>query len=140
MDEDKKKVVMIVIILFCIGLAAGITYWANTGGSGVEKATIPMACFNEECGYTTELTAKEFEELLEEKPTDSSSIMSIAPSTFECPECGEMSLYPANKCEKCGEIFLTDPASRDYPDRCPNCGHSKMEQRAQASRESRRRD
>ncbi len=141
MDEDKKKVVMIVIIVLCIGLAAGITYWANRGGSSRKKISgIPMACANSKCGYTTELTIKEFKKLMDGKrrDTSTSNITSIAPSAFECPECGKMSLFTANKCEKCGEIFLTDFNSRDYTDRCPKCGYSKIEEELEARKEARR--
>lgn len=141
MDEDKKKVVMIVIIVLCIGLAAGITYWTNRGsGPGKKISSIPMACANSKCGYTTELTIKEFNELMSKGRGDgvTPDPMFMGPAALECPECGEMSFFTANKCEKCGEIFLSNPDSRDYPDRCPKCGYSAMEERTQARKEARK--
>jgi predicted RNA-binding Zn-ribbon protein involved in translation (DUF1610 family) len=50
-------------------------------------------------------------------------------NVFECPKCGKVAVREALKCPKCGNVFIPDwDRQNDYPDRCPKCGFSEIEQ------------
>jgi hypothetical protein len=44
-----------------------------------------------------------------------------------CTKCGKNSVFKAEKCPTCSEIFFTGSIPNDFPDRCPKCKHSKTE-------------
>lgn len=136
MDEDKKKVVMIVLAISCLVIAGGIVYYTNfrgPGGKYDKNRLMPMMCMNPKCGHKMEITMKEFrEKYVGNNPQMMMPMM--GPMAYECPECGKKTLMMANKCPQCDEIFPTmmNPQSKDYPDRCPKCGHSKYEEAMKA--------
>ena len=47
-----------------------------------------------------------------------------------CKKCGKNSVYRAEKCgnPNCGIVFFRDIVPNDFPDRCPECLHSQMEE------------
>ena len=132
MDEEKKKYVMIGTIVVCIALAAGITYF-NMGGSGGSSrgpSSITMLC--DSCGATYELTSEEFREQTRNSPMGRNPMMMPGPMILPCKECNEIAAYRAMTCTQCSEVFVEGDAEDDkYRDRCPGCGYSSMEQRAQ---------
>ena len=131
MDEEKKKYVMIGIIVACIALAAGITYF-NMGGSGGSRGPSSIAMLCDSCGATYELTSEEFREQTRNSPMGRNPMMMAGPMILPCKECGEVAAYRAEKCTQCGEVFVRgDAGDEKYPDRCPGCGYSSYEARAQ---------
>ena len=56
----------------------------------------------------------------------------------KCEKCGAEAAYQAEKCAHCSHIFIR-PRTRvsDYPDRCPECGHSNLEDERNRRLESR---
>jgi len=47
-----------------------------------------------------------------------------------CEKCGKQSIYRAEKCTNtdCGIIFFSGAVPNDFPDRCPECDHSEIEE------------
>ena len=131
MDEDKKKYVMIGIIVACIALAAGITYF-NMGGSGGSGRAPAVTMLCDSCEATYELTSDEFKQAVRDSGAGQNPMMMRGPMVLPCKECGEIAAYRATKCTECGEAFVTGDAGDDkYPDKCPSCGYSAIEQRMQ---------
>lgn len=132
MDDDKKKKIMIGIIVGCLVLAVGITIFTQTGGGGGgfdANAKIYMLCANPDCKASYEMTIKEFQEEMQAMGPEGMMMPGMGPMVLTCKECGKKSAYQAEKCEKCGEIFVPNYMNaEDYPDRCPKCQYSKMEE------------
>jgi len=51
-----------------------------------------------------------------------------------CRYCGEQSVYEAVKCANCGLVFEKRYGDADFPDRCPKCGYSTMEEERKKAR------
>ncbi|MBW8002351.1 MAG: hypothetical protein FVQ80_10070 [Planctomycetes bacterium] len=131
MDEDKAKLVKIIISVACVVIAVVLFFVFNgsSGGSGkVDINTKYILCDAEECGASQKFTKEEYYDFLRESGVDPRTAQYAA---LPCPECGEETAYKANKCPKCQTIFLYDPEAEDYKDRCPNpdCGYSWEEER-----------
>jgi predicted nucleic acid-binding Zn-ribbon protein len=53
----------------------------------------------------------------------------MGPMAVNCPKCNKKRAYMAEKCEKCGVVFVPNYQSGDEsPDTCPGCGYSKYEE------------
>lgn len=100
-------------------LKRGVLYWVK--------------CTNSECGHEWQMDRKDYFIYLR----DHQDPMVLAAPAIECPKCGEASGYRAEKCEKCGTMFLRGSVPHDFADRCPECGHSRTEV---LRREARNRD
>ena len=132
-DEKKKQIQMTIIIA---GFALAITISAISfdwfgGGGGGKAGPQWLICINEDCGAQYELSSKEFrKQLTENNPMGMMPGGPMAgPPSLICKECGEQSAYIAEKCDKCGEVYLPDNTAETYADivRCPECGFSKYE-------------
>lgn len=129
MEEGKKKMIMIVIIVACFAAAGIITYVTRSGSiGGIETirrgaAMVWLKCRNPDCEHEWQMDRRDYLEYLREQqpPTP------ITAPAIICPKCSEESGYRAEKCENCGLIFERGSVPRDFPDRCPKCGHSKTE-------------
>ena len=133
MDEDKKKYVMIGVIVVCIALAAGITYFNMGGSGGGSGSSRPVTMLCDSCEATYELSSEEYKEAIRELGAGQNPMMMMrGPMVLTCKECGEIAAYKATKCPECGEAFVMgDAGDEKYPDRCPSCNYSAMEQRVQ---------
>jgi rubredoxin len=134
MVEDKKKVVMIVIVVVCLGLAAVIAKINLGGGSnapGIPTGPLAMLCVNPDCGHMYEMTKEEQREQMSAKGRDAMR-RRRGPRSFICPQCSAESVYQAKKCTKCETVFIPDLGSGDFSDRCPECGYSAIEERRES--------
>jgi ribosomal protein L40E len=128
MEEGKKKIIMAVVIVACLVAAGVITYTTRPEhgeGLGTIKpgtATIWIKCRNPDCENTWQMDKRAYFEYLQEHRVS----MEVPP--IVCPKCGQESGYRAEKCEKCGFIFERGAVAGDFPDRCPKCGYSAMEE------------
>jgi len=135
--EDKKKPIMIVIIVVCIGLAVGITVMTRSGGEEDALNVIDptemiwVKCRNTDCGAVYEISKKEHAIFEREKRDPETG----AVPGMTCKDCGQETVYRIEKCEKCGATFERGSVPDDFSDRCPECGYSKEEARRKASRE-----
>ncbi len=127
MEEGKKKMIMIGVIVVCIVAAIIITIVTRSSDQGTidsikrGEAMFWIKCRNPQCENTWQMDKKDYFEYVEKN-----RIGMTVPGVV-CPKCGEESGYRAEKCEKCGFIFERGSVPNDKPDRCPKCGFSAME-------------
>ena len=143
MADNKKKLVMIVVIVACVALAAAITFKKNvdykkgSGRAGVESIkrteTIWVMCTNPNCQAKYETGKRAYFEYLQANPPTMEEFAAImkdpdkpsAPAA--CDQCGEKTLFRAEKCDDCGVVFRRGSVAHDFADRCTECGYSKTE-------------
>ncbi len=129
MEEGKKKVIMIIIIMACLATAGIITYTTRSRSArGIESikrgtAMVWLKCRNPDCEHEWQMDSRDYYEYLREHQDH----RSMTVPAIACPKCGEESGYRAEKCEKCGFVFERGSIPHDFADRCPKCGHSKTE-------------
>jgi hypothetical protein len=125
-----KNTIYLVVIVLCIVLAAVVFFWTRAGGSGgIEnikrgEKSMWVKCKNPECNAEYQMDMRDYYEQTQEKIKANPLSSQTPPLT--CKECGEESVFRAEKCEKCGTVFFYG-VSKDYPDRCTKCGYSKTE-------------
>ena len=136
MEDDKKKQLMIGIVIACIVLAVGITLYNSTGGSG-KAANRKIFILCSECGESSELSGEELREKMQQAageggigPMGMMDPMGAAP-VLTCPGCGKDAAQMATKCKSCETVFIPDFQAAftggGYPDKCPKCGYSEEE-------------
>jgi len=130
---------MIAVIVVCLALAGAITYITNAPNSGdledMKRGTmIWLKCNNPGCGAEYQIDKKDYFTYLKEHPLNSTDFIAsltdpnaMPSAPLVCKECGEKTAYRAEKCEKCGLIFIRGTVLNDFADRCPQCGYSKTE-------------
>ena len=128
MEESRKKLIMVSVITMCIGLAAAITYKTRHGRGGTiddipEGEITWVRCANKDCGAEYQMGKKEYFKEIQEHLDP---MVTTSPPLI-CRKCGEPSVYRAEKCEKCGQVFFRGSVPNDFADRCPECGYSKTE-------------
>ena len=131
MDEDKKRIVMIISAVALVGIATGIILKTRSGGSAKISSdeTRVLKCMNKKCGHTEDITVKKLMKLSEDESASRSNAMGT--ERYLCPQCNKMSMAIAQKCPKCNTAFFAQPFNpKDYSDRCPNCKYSAAEERA----------
>jgi len=137
MDDDKRKPVMIGIIIACVALAVGVTIYTTTGGGGGggggAKGKLTILCT--ECGESSELSRDEFREKMQAS-ADQGMMGLMGPMggspVLTCSACGEDAAQLAVKCKECDTVFTQDyeaAAEGDYSDRCPECDYSETEEK-----------
>jgi len=117
MDAEKKKPIMIGIIVVCLVVAGGITYFRLSGDTNeIPKGEMMwVKCANPNCEAEYEM----------EKRAYYDSAATTSTGIPKCEKCGENSLFAAIKCEKCGKVFIPGTVVGEVRDRCPYCGYSK---------------
>jgi len=131
MEESKKKPVMIIVIVVCLG-AAGAIFWGTGGGSGdtidsiSNEEMIWVKCNNPACKAEYQTSKKAYFKYVEEHANP----MAPTAPPMVCEKCGEQSVFRAEKCMNpdCGIVFLRGTVPNDFPDRCPECGRSETEE------------
>ena len=133
MEDSVKKPIMIVVIVVCLGVA-GIVLFKGGPDGGVNS--IPdsemkwVKCNNKACNAEYETSAKKYYQELQENINPNP--MASGPTAVTCKECSKRSAYAAVKCPNpdCGKVFIEGSSGQnDYPDRCPECGKSEVEDR-----------
>jgi predicted Zn-ribbon and HTH transcriptional regulator len=126
-----KNVIYAVVIAACILVAVLVFVKTRSGGSaGIDSIsdaqTVWMKCRS--CNSAYEMNYKEYNKQIQEKITASPTAMMFTPP-LTCEKCGKNSALKAVKCAnpKCGEVFIESSIPNDYPDRCPKCKHSAVE-------------
>ena len=130
MDESKKKLVMILVIVVCLGVAGAIIFGGRGGGGGLDDISDEemtwVICLNKSCNATYEMSLKEYFKFV----TANTNPMAPSAPALTCKECGEPSVYKAEKCQNpaCGAVFRSGSVPNDHADRCPKCGQSATEE------------
>ena len=113
-QADKKKVVLIVVIVVCLGLTVYLLASRpfDPGGSEfrevVEKGSrVPVVCIHPECEYAGKMRAKSHDDQWPKL----------------CPECHMATLYRSCRCPNCqGSTAMKHDAKGTVV--CSNCGKS----------------
>lgn len=127
MEEGKKKIIMIGIIVACIVAAIVITVATQSGGGdggigSIKSGTmIWIKCRSPKCENAWQMDKKNYFEYIE-KNREGMTVPGIP-----CPKCNEVDGYRAEKCPKCDTVFER-AAGGDVADKCPKCGYSKLEE------------
>lgn len=128
MEGSTKKSILIGLIVVCLAAAGVITYKSRSKKYGIESIKrgemIWLKCSNPDCGHEYQMDKRDYYQYLE-KHVD--PILMKTPA-LPCPKCGQESVYRAVKCSKCGTVFFYGAVKGDFPDRCPNCSYSQMEE------------
>ena len=133
---EKKKPIMIGIIVLCFVLAVAITIMTRSSGEeGILEAIDPglmiwVKCRNPDCGAVYEISLKEHAIFTSQNRDPETGIV----PGMVCKECGDETVYRIEKCPKCGAAFERGSVPEDFSDRCPECGYSAEEARRKASR------
>ncbi|MFB0552102.1 MAG: hypothetical protein ACETWQ_02205 [Phycisphaerae bacterium] len=131
MEESKKKPIMIIVIVLCLG-AAGAIFWGTGGRSGdtidsiSDEEMIWAKCNNPACKAEYQTSKKGYFKYVEEHANP----MAPTAPPMVCEKCGEKSVFRAEKCMNpdCGIVFLRGTVPNDFPDRCPECKRSETEE------------
>lgn len=128
MDEEKRKPIMIGVIVVCLIGACVVLFNTLSGGEGginsiPEGEATWVKCNNPACNAEYQMSKREyFKELQKANPT------AMSQPALVCKECGKKSLYRAVKCENCGKVFFWHASgANDFADRCPHCKYSAEE-------------
>jgi len=140
-----KNTIYAIVIVVCFVGAGAIAYkYIFTSGSGGGIDDIPEGnmiwakCNNPNCKAEYQMGLKAYFKYIEEH------VDPMAPTAppLICKECGEPSVYRAEKCENpdCGIVFIQGSSGPgDFADRCPKCKQSATEEsrkRRKAAREA----
>jgi len=140
MEPEKKKAILIGIIVICLIGAAVIAYKTAKSGSsagihGISEAEmIWVKCVNPQCEAEYEMSKRAFYQYMDENPNPNPE---GPPPLLPCEKCGRKSVLRAMKCDKCGKVFIKGAIKGDFADRCPECKYSKIEDLRKKARESR---
>lgn len=133
---EKKKPIMIAIIVVCFVLAIAITIMTRSSGEeGILEDIDPGLmiwgkCRNPDCGAVYEISLKEHAIFGRQNRDPETGVV----PGMVCKECGDETVYRIEKCEKCGIAFERGSVPEDFSDRCPECGYSAQETKRKESR------
>lgn len=122
MEGSRKKPVMLGVIFVCLSTAGVVTYMTMPEGPGQPRSYL-LKCKNPDCGAEYKIGSGEYTGFAREHidtKTDN-------PTGMACKKCGKETAYRIVKCDKCGEVFFYHYDGKDFADRCPKCGCSKVE-------------
>jgi len=131
MEDNTKKIVMIVVTVACLLLAGTVLLRScSTGGAGIDteqlgKQKLWILCAN--CHHTFQWTKNELNEWMSEHDDMFPSVTSGNPG-IKCPECGKQACFFGYKCPECGTFYFPGQIKGEYRDTCPKCRYSKMKE------------
>ncbi len=129
MEESKKKLVMILVIVVCLGVAGAVYFGGSGGDGGIDDISDDemtwVICRNKSCNAEYEMGRKEYFKFVSANANPMGP-----PPALTCETCGEPSIYEAEKCqnEACGAVFRKGSVPNDHADRCPKCKQSATEE------------
>src|SRR4030042_1085959 len=126
-----KNLIYGVVIAGCIIVAVVVFLVTRSGGGSSmgsvdDSSMIWVKC--RACNQSYEMNEKQYYQELSEAAKAGTAAMMFTPP-LKCQKCGKMMLSKATKCANasCGEVFFEGSVPNDYPDRCPKCKHSYIE-------------
>lgn len=135
MEDSKKKLVMILIVIVCLGVAAAVFMGTGrSGGGGIDDISDEemtwVKCMNKSCNAEYQMGLKEYYKAVQAN----TSPMAQTAQPLTCKECGKQMVYKAIKCQNpaCGIVFREGSVPNDFPDRCPKCKQSATEEKRNA--------
>jgi len=141
MEESLKRRILLGVTAGCLVLTVLITSMSRSRRGGIPgrfaKELIWVKCRDPNCAAQYQITKKKYYVHIEKN----TELWAMKPPGLICKKCGKKSVYEAVKCEKCRLVFEVYTVARDFRDRCPNCGNSKIEkdrERAKARKDKER--
>jgi acetyl-CoA carboxylase beta subunit len=126
-----KNTIYAIVIVVCILAAVVVFVKTRSGGSGSgidsisDTEQVWVKC--KACNAAYEMSKKQrLKELAEKQQAGGAAAMMVTPP-LTCQKCGKNTVFLADKCPNCGEIFFVGEVKNDFEDRCPKCKHSKTE-------------
>jgi len=119
MEDSKKKLVMILVVVACLGIAGAVTVMRSGGTSGqtqtesVRGQMLLLKCRN--CGHTFEVDKAQYYDYLK-----ANAGPGVSPG-YPCPQCKKKAAYQAIKCKNCGYIFERGVVEGEDRTTCPKC-------------------
>jgi len=132
--EDKKKPIMIAVVVVCAVVAVGMIYKTIRSASpmrgidSMKSAMMWVKCKEKDCNAEYQMDQKDYFRFTAENQKENGGV--TPPLT--CEKCGKSSVYRALKCAKCQKVFFYGFNPRTLPDKC-ECGFSPTEDRARAA-------
>jgi len=126
-----KNTIYAIVIVACLLVAVVVFVKTRSGGSsgGIDSISDTEQYWVKcrACNATYEMSQKEYyRELSERTQAGGAMAMNITPP-LTCRKCSKNTLFRAEKCPNCNEIFFTGEVKNDFSDRCPKCKHSKTD-------------
>ena len=127
MEDRGKKIIMFAVITLCIILTI-IIYKSTSsrpesGPQSIKRGEfIWVKCKNPDCEYEYQMDKKDYYLLMEKNPPTPEDFKRMLTDPRAAPS------IPIS-CEKCNLIFFSGTVPNDFTDRCPSCGHSKIEEK-----------
>ena len=127
MDFNQRKLILIGLSVACLGFAVAVFYFNHSSGDDVLNSLAGQGmwvlCSNSKCAASYEVDTKAYFEFVKEN----SNPAALGAPPMVCDKCAEKSVYAAEKCSKCGNVFFPNSVAGDFADRCPKCKYSKTE-------------
>lgn len=120
-----KNTIYIIVIVICFIVAGvlGYTYIFSSGGSDIPAgAMVWVKCNNPACNTSYEMSKRKYYDEAQERA--SANPLAMSTPALTCEKCGKNSIYLADKCPYCGEIFIRGIVPNALEDTCPKCGKS----------------
>jgi len=114
----------------CLLVAGVILYFTTfndmVGSGGSEKMV--MLCTNPKCEKAFKIPYEEYAKIWQLQGGNPMTMMS--PKPIKCKFCNQITALTATECPKCKNVFIEPMEQRsiEYPDRCPECKFSQMEE------------
>lgn len=127
MNEKRKKIIMIIVIILCLSLAGTVAVLSSKTSDklrDVRGELTWLKCSNKNCLYEYEMDKAQYYQFLEDNKKADNPFYT---PPLICPKCSEQSCYKAFKCDQCGKVSFENSVPNDFADRCPHCGHSRTE-------------
>lgn len=125
--EKKKTLLIIAVCLLAAAFVALITKKKDTGVNSIQSgALVWVKCTGGDCNAEYQMEKRDYYAQVQEKRKINPMSMMNVP--VDCQKCGAESLHMADKCGKCGHIFLKTAATGEHGDKCPECGYSAIEE------------
>jgi len=127
MEERKKNLITIGIIVGCLVIAVAVTFFTRRTSHGIDSIKkgdmIWVKCYSTDCKAEYQIEKRDYFEFLQKNANP----MAMRMPPMECEKCSQKSIYRAVKCEECDTIFFYGEIADQFKDKCPKCGFSKTE-------------
>lgn len=113
----------------CLLLAGVILYWQwpqppqDVNSIPASRTTWVKCRF---CDYVDQVSERDFIQQQRATMVANRQASATAPA-LTCPHCKKSGVVEAERCEQCKTVFISDASGTDFPDRCPKCQTSSME-------------
>lgn len=133
MENSRKNAIKVGIIVVCLSAAAVIfikTSSQDSASTPFKGQKIWLKCTNEACGAEYQIDSEKFHLAIGK----STSPFSMHTPALVCEKCGKETAYRAEKCPKCGTVFIKSRTLEPI-NKCPKCGFGGPENEKDAAAE-----